>query len=561
MAATSRRLLTVVPGLLLMLAAALWSSAGIAVALQGAAGGADPALLQGALLFRIGLFALGALWTILALVPVRPLPASPPAEAVGGLHYIALAVLLILAVWLRLHRLDTGLWYDEMLTHVGYMDLSLGQIVSTFGDANNHVLFSLAARASILLFGDSSWAFRLPAALFGIASVGALYVFARQVASPFVALFSVALVTVSYHHIWFSQNARGYTALLFFSLVSSSFLLAALRSNRPYLWAMFAVSGALGAFTHLSFGFLAIAQFAVYVGTEVAVRRDVERQWWVGFAYGFVPLALLTYVAYALVLPSILGGALLGSGLQDQRLDWLSPLWALAEIYTALQRGFAGGVVGLAAAAVLGVGLVHFLLVRPALVALFLVPCGLGFALMTAIGYTLFPRFFFFAMGFAVIFVIGGAVAIAAWASRLLGLRGTRALWLPTLACLVIVGASVLSLRYVYAPKQAFDRAIAYIEDNRAPGDVVVALGIADFPFNGYYKKGWPRVDTVAELEAIEATGARTWVVYTMPVHARTVYADVLRHLEERYTPATAFVGTLNGGGVIVQSEREQEAG
>lgn len=548
-----------VPGVLLFLAGLLVPSAVIIGTLQGADAVSNVTLMRGAGLLRAGLAVLGLWWILLYFLPSRTaeLPPDPSPEPGAG-HYLIVAGLIVLAALLRLYNLGNGIWYDEMLTHVRYMDLSPGQIVSSFDDANNHVLFTLAARLSIMAFGDSDWAFRLPAALFGIASVGALYIFARQVSTPLVALFSVALVTVSFHHIWFSQNARGYTALLFFSIVSSSFLLAALRSNRPLLWVMFALTGALGALTHLSIGFLCIAQFLVYAGTEFRERRD---GWWTGMMFGFVPLALLTFLAYALVLPQIFGGTLLGSGLQDKRLDWLNPLWALMEIVNAFRVGFAGTIAGLVAAVVVGVGLIHFLIRRPALVVLFVVPCGLGFAMMTAIGYTLFPRFFFFAMGFAVVILIGGAVVLARFAAGLVGLKGQRSNWLPVALCLTIVAASAASLQHVYAPKQPYQRAIAYIESNLQPGDVVVALGIADFPFNTYYRLGWETAKTVDELDAIRAQTKRTWVVYTMRVHAQTVYADVLKVLETDYEPPKSFVGTLNGGGIFVQVERLPKGG
>jgi uncharacterized membrane protein len=48
-----------------------------------------------------------------------------------------------------------------------------------------------------------------------VASIGALYLLGRAVAGPTEALFAAALMTVAYHHVWFSQNARGYSGLLF----------------------------------------------------------------------------------------------------------------------------------------------------------------------------------------------------------------------------------------------------------------------------------------------------------------------------------------------------------
>ena len=43
-------------------------------------------------------------------------------------------------------------------------------------------------------------------------------------------LAAAGLLTVSYHHVWFSQNARAYTALLFFTLIATTLCLRMCRA-------------------------------------------------------------------------------------------------------------------------------------------------------------------------------------------------------------------------------------------------------------------------------------------------------------------------------------------
>ena len=84
---------------------------------------------------------------------------------------LPILALLAAALLLRLYRLNDGLWYDEIGTWIRYMHLPLAKIPTVYGSENQHYLFSLLARASLLIFGESNWAFRLPAALFGVASI------------------------------------------------------------------------------------------------------------------------------------------------------------------------------------------------------------------------------------------------------------------------------------------------------------------------------------------------------------------------------------------------------
>jgi hypothetical protein len=68
---------------------------------------------------------------------------------------MVLAGLLITGLALRLHDLGVGLWYDEIMAMVDYVRLPLGQILTTYDSQNQHMLFSVLARLSVDLFGDS----------------------------------------------------------------------------------------------------------------------------------------------------------------------------------------------------------------------------------------------------------------------------------------------------------------------------------------------------------------------------------------------------------------------
>ena len=540
----------VAAGLAFVLLGALLSSSQLIWILQGVEASSNQQLILGTLLFKGGLVAIGAYILLLAFMPrySPPREEGPVLAVASQTQTVILAGLILCATALRLYNLDVGIWYDEMLTYVRYMSLTVGQIVSTYDDANNHVLFTVLARLSLSAFGDSVWALRLPAVGFGVASIAALYYLARRVTNTRESLLAVALMAVSYHHIWFSQNARGYTALLFFTILSSAWFMDAIRQGSPRKWLLYSIAVALGAFTHLTMGLVVLAHFAIWA----AAAFRAGPYWWNGLVYGFIPVGLLTFLAYALVLPSVVGGALLNSGLQGPDSEWTNPLWAIMEVVNGVQVGFAGGGVAVVAVAIFAIGLWDFLLKRPAMAALFLVPTVVGLIAMTSIGYTLFPRFFFFAMGFGILIVIHGAALTGQFIARLMRLSGRGSQWAGALLCAAIVAVSLLSLRHVYAPKQSFAAAIELIESQRQPGDRIVTVGIAEFPFNAYYGKDWANVTTTAELDSLGSAAGRTWLVYTMPVQAEGAYPDILARIDRDYRVVERFYGSLNGGAVIV---------
>ncbi|HEU4563853.1 MAG TPA: glycosyltransferase family 39 protein, partial [Gemmatimonadaceae bacterium] len=260
--------------------ALLLPARGTAAALVGADAPSITAVTTGVLILK-ALLLFHAL--VLALAPrIRPrggtgepllawVPADDPRDLSPGQARIALAVILLVGAALRLHDLGAGLWYDEILTLVWYARYPLGYIISTFDSQNQHMLYSVLAHGSLQAFGDSAWALRLPAALFGIASLWATYWFGTMITTRRESLLAAALLAASYHHVWFSQNARGYSGLLFWTLVTSALFLRLLRARdaadaRP-AWGptvAYAVTSALAVFTHTSAVFVTVAHFLVW---------------------------------------------------------------------------------------------------------------------------------------------------------------------------------------------------------------------------------------------------------------------------------------------------------
>ena len=68
------------------------------------------------------------------------------------------------------------------------MRLPAGDIVNQFYSLNNHVLYSLSAHFTSQWFGESAWSLRLPALVFAICTIPALYHLGRQITSRQEAL-------------------------------------------------------------------------------------------------------------------------------------------------------------------------------------------------------------------------------------------------------------------------------------------------------------------------------------------------------------------------------------
>jgi len=105
------------------------------------------------------------------LPPLVSAPFTP-----GGARWAVGVVAMLVAVGLvlRILHLGSGLWFDEIQTLVDYVRSPLGTIVTNYDNTNQHLFYSVLARISTVLLGESGAALRLPAALLGTASLLAL---------------------------------------------------------------------------------------------------------------------------------------------------------------------------------------------------------------------------------------------------------------------------------------------------------------------------------------------------------------------------------------------------
>ncbi len=165
----------------------------------------------------------------------------------GGI--IFLVSLMLIALVMRLGKLDLPLTHDEAYTYNAFASRSIWHIVSDYHLPNNHVFLSIIIHVTTRLLGDHVWAIRLPTILAGVLMVPAAYWFAKRLYSIETAFLSATLVAVFPVLIKYAVYARGYTivcliTLLFLSLGDY----VRVKKNR-FAWLLIAIFSALGLFT------------------------------------------------------------------------------------------------------------------------------------------------------------------------------------------------------------------------------------------------------------------------------------------------------------------------
>ncbi len=456
---------------------------------------------------------------------------------------------LAVGIAVRLVGSGQGLWFDEIKTLVRYVSHPFGAILTTYDDQNQHMLYSLLARMSTVAFGDGAMALRLPAILFGVGSLWAVYRFGLAASSRLEAILATTLLAVSYHHVWFSQNARGYTGLLFWTLLASTAFLGLLRNRGPSprgLAVGYGAAVALAMYTHLTAAVLPLAHALIAAWILWRPPAGHGRPPAGPIVAGLALAVTLTAQLYAPVLFQM-AEVLLQPSLAGTAIAWKDPLWLARETVAGLVAGLPGGLAALFVVAVVAAaGLASFVRRAPVVAAVMMIPLLATAVIILALGHNLWPRFFFFGAGFAVLIAIRGVFEIAA---RFMPRKGA-----PVATAAVAV-AAVLSLATVpgaWGLKQDFDGAEAYVDSSRLPDDAVVVLDMCILPYREYRGRQWLTVRDAEELEAVEKAHPRTWVLYSFPTSLRALQPDVWSRVDSRYREAAVFPGTVRGGDIHV---------
>lgn len=226
----------------------------------------------------------------------------------SGLHFTwlrtAIAILLALGILFRFINLDRKLyWYDETLTSLrisGHtqtelveqvfngrvisvkelqqqyqypnLDKTLKDAINAFaGNAEHSPLYYLMARFWVQFFGNSVTAIRSLSAFISLLALPCIYWLCQELfESSITGWVAVLLISISPFHVLYAQQARQYSLWTVAILLASAALLRAMRlsrsgSNSVSSWAIYAVTVAVGLYSHLFFGLVAIGH-GIYVG-------------------------------------------------------------------------------------------------------------------------------------------------------------------------------------------------------------------------------------------------------------------------------------------------------
>ncbi|MDQ3181681.1 MAG: glycosyltransferase family 39 protein, partial [Acidobacteriota bacterium] len=492
----------------------------------------------------------------------------------GFASFWLITAITVLALALRLFRLDSELWLDEITTIFFYSPMPTLHVLTGFVSANNHLLNTLLMKLAIAFFGEQEWAVRLPAAIFGAATIPIFYWVSRLMLSQRSSLFAALLLAVSYHHIFFSQNVRGYSMQLFFTTLSCGLFVKGLQEDRLRIWVLYVAAMFFDMASLLNSSFVFAAHILIGVMALIIIKRRGDSPF--PLLYRLIAVfgatAFLVFQLYATFIPQAYVYAQTtwsdpASGYSPFSIEFAS------EMVRGISAGFGTNLVFLAfpfAAVVAAVGFVASFKRNWTLTASLGLPIALTVAYLLLNRLTVAPRFLLVALPFVILVTIQGIDSVAQFTAQKLSQK-PNALAAKLMTVVVISGCivSLVSLkRYYSVPKQPYRTSLEYIETIRQPGEIIIAVHHAENGYRFYAKefnleedKDFFAIRSVKMLDSVLAAhdGRSAYLVTTLRRGLHLTHPDLESRIVQDWEVVQTFPSTVGDAEVSVWRQRNSD--
>lgn len=213
-------------------------------------------------------------------------------------YLIALMVLLGFGLRLLYHYCLGSYWFDEYFS-VFFTQLPLNQMLGLFLTDVNLPLYQIILWFWVRIFNNTELAARMLSIIFAVLNIPLLYIFGTKLFSKKTAFIASLFYTLSTYQIFLTAEARGYSLLIFLSLLSCWFFWRLLEENtKKRIWFGYTLTTLLLAYAHPTGDLLILAQ-ALYV----IIKYWRQKRAWLSWLFSYLVIflsALPYYVVYYL---------------------------------------------------------------------------------------------------------------------------------------------------------------------------------------------------------------------------------------------------------------------
>ncbi len=163
-------------------------------------------------------------------------------------------LIIVTAFFLRVYHLGYhDLWYDEIVTLTKIFNLN-------FLKAWNPPLYYAILAGWVKIFGLSEVSLRFPSLLFSLACIPITFLLGKELFNKSAGLYASLITALSPFHLWYAQEARAYSAMLFFGILSAYFQFLFIKRQKNKFLCLYVIFSIFGLYTHPYYLFFIIAQ-------------------------------------------------------------------------------------------------------------------------------------------------------------------------------------------------------------------------------------------------------------------------------------------------------------
>jgi 4-amino-4-deoxy-L-arabinose transferase-like glycosyltransferase len=186
---------------------------------------------------------------------------------------LIITLVLVASFLLRIYKLGShDLWYDEVFSEF----FSRAPL-----DNWNAPLYLSLLHFWVKVFGVSEFSLRFPSVLFSFSTTMIVYLIGKELFNRKTAILATLLISLSSFHLWYAQEARDYSMVLFFGTLSSYFLILANKKSSFKPWLLFTLISLCGIYTNYFYIFLITSQF-LYV---LYITRSLNNKVFLAFVF------------------------------------------------------------------------------------------------------------------------------------------------------------------------------------------------------------------------------------------------------------------------------------
>lgn len=447
-------------------------------------------------------------------------------------RYIQILILLtIVGGFLRFYNLGfNSLWLDEGATYK-FAIMSIPEIwKATAGGEFNPPLFYWIEHFMLIL-GNNEVILRFVPALVGVMTIPLIYFAGKEFLDRNVGIIAAAAFAFSPFLIFYSQEARAYSLVLFFVSFALVFYFKALKTNDLQNWALFGILSALAFWSHF-YAFVIIAALVLYaLMIQITnIQKNLQNLKMIGLS-----IILFVILCFPLILLAI---QLFASRTSSAPTYGIQGLGIISETFRQIS-GFSD------------ISMILFLLLFIiGIIQAFLLDKNKGIFLMTMTILTfiisfilsykmpMIPRYLLF---FNTVFFIGAAISYKLF----YGLIHKKGVIYGFIAFLVIINAATLVNYYSGYSKDDWKGFSGQLQKMTKPGDFIVTVpAYVSLPLDYYYSNVSDQTvefgaDTGKELEVIYGGKGNNTIYYivTGDISAANPNGDAIAWLNKNTKP------------------------